>query len=206
MARSPSRSAATPGAEPERWRVFLAIELPDAVRAKLQGQLDDLLPLADYLRINPVERMHLTLHFLGHLPVTDAKRLPLLIEPVVERHRSFEVTVQGVGGFPNLARAQVLWAGIVGTEVPRLMALQSQLGTALRDAGLTAEERFHPHLTLARVRRPLKGGQRKLLTDWQARWKEPVLGTVPVTEVCLMRSQLGSGPPRYTTLSTFELQ
>ena len=206
MARSPSRWAATPGAEPDSWRVFLAIDLPDAVRARLQGPLDDLLPLAYFLRMNPVERMHLTLHFLGHLPVTDAERLPALLEPVVERHRSFEVTARGVGSFPNLARAQVLWAGIVGTEVPRLMALQSQLGTTLRDAGFTAEDRFHPHLTLARVRRPLKGAQRKLLTDWQARWKEPVLGLLPVKQVRLMRSQLGAGPPRYTTLSTLDLQ
>lgn len=206
MATSPSRWAATPGAEPERWRVFLAIDLPDAVRVRLQGPLDDLLPLADFLRMNPVERMHLTLHFLGHLPVTDAERLPALLEPVVQRHRSFQVTAKGVGSFPNLARAQVLWAGIVGAEVPRLMALQSQLGTTLRDAGFTAEDRFHPHLTLARVRRPLKGAQRKLLTDWQARWKEPVLGEVPVKQVRLMRSQLGAGPPRYTTLSTLDLQ
>jgi len=205
-ARSPSRSAATPSAEPERWRVFLAVDLPDAVRARLQGPLDDLLPLGDYLRINPVERMHLTLHFLGHLPVADVERLPARLAPLVNGHRSFQVGAQGVGSFPNLARAQVLWVGIVGTELPRLMTLQSQLGTSLREAGLTVEDRFHPHLTLARVRRPLKGGQRKLLTDWQARWKEPLLGEIPVRTVQLMRSQLGSGPPRYTTLSTFELQ
>jgi 2'-5' RNA ligase len=198
--------AATPGAELERWRVFLAIDLPDAVRVRLQGPLDDLLPLADYLRINPVDRMHLTLHFLGHLPVAEVDRLPARLKPVVNSHRSFQVVAQGVGSFPNLTRAQVLWAGIVGTELPRLMTLQSQLGTSLRDAGLTVEDRFHPHLTLARVRRPLKGAQRKLLTDWQARWREPVLGGVPVKDVRLMRSQLGSGPPRYTTLSTFELQ
>jgi 2'-5' RNA ligase len=206
MARSPSRSAATPAAEPERWRVFLAIDLPDAVRARLQGPLDDLLPLGEYARINPVERMHLTLHFLGHLPVAEVERLPALLEPVVTSHRAFRIVAQGVGSFPNLARAQVLWAGIVGPELHRLMTLQSQLGTSLREAGLPVEDRFHPHLTLARVRRPLKGAQRKLLTDWQARWREPVLGDIPVTEVRLMRSQLGSGPPRYTTLSTFELQ
>ena len=206
MGRSPSRLAATPGAEPERWRVFLAIDLPGAVRARLQGPLDDLLPLADFLRVNPVERMHLTLHFLGHLPVADIDRLPARLAPVVARHPSFQVAAQGVGTFPNLGRAQVLWAGIVGAELPRLMTLQSQLGTTLRDAGLTGEDRFHPHLTLARVRRPLRGAQRKLLTEWQARWHEPKLGDIPVNEVRLIRSQLGSGPPRYTTLSTFELQ
>ena len=206
MARSPSRLAATPGAEPERWRVFVAIDLPDPVRARLQGPLDDLLPLADYLRINPIERMHLTLHFLGQLPVAEVERLPARLAPVVARHPAFRVSAQGVGTFPNLTRAQVLWAGIVGTELPRLMTLQSQLGKALRDAGLTVEDRFHPHLTLARVRRPLRGTQRRLLTEWQARWREPMLGAVPVNEVRLIRSQLGSGPPRYTTLSRFELE
>jgi RNA 2',3'-cyclic 3'-phosphodiesterase len=184
----------------------VAIDLPDAVRTRLQGPLDDLLPLGDFLRINAVERMHLTLHFLGHLPLVDVERLPALLEPVVTNHRAFRVTAQGVGSFPNLARAQVLWAGIVGPELPRLMTLQSQLGTVLREAGFSAEDRFHPHLTLARVRRPLKGAQRRLLTDWQARWKEPRLGEVPIKEVRLMRSQPSAGPPIYTTLSRFELQ
>jgi len=206
MARSPSKSAATPGAEAERWRVFLAIDLPDVLKSRLQGPLDELLPLADYLRINPVDRMHLTLHFLGHLPVAEVERLPARLEPLISGHHRFRLTAQGVGSFPNLARAQVLWVGIVGSDLPRLMTLQSQLGTSLRDAGLNAEDRFHPHLTLARVRRPLKGAQRRLLTEWQAHWKEPVLGEVPVNAVRLIRSQLGSGPPRYTTLSTFELQ
>jgi 2'-5' RNA ligase len=196
-----------PADEPERWRVFLAIEVPDAVREALTGPLEALLPLHESIRINPTDRMHLTLHFLGHLPRPVVELLPPALAPVVVRHHRFRLTAQGVGAFPALARPRVLWAAISGADLPRLNALQAELGDALRTAGLTVEgNRFHPHLTLGRVRRPLKAPERAGLRDWSVRWGSAGFGEVPVNTVRLMRSQLGGGPPRYTTLTTFDLQ
>lgn len=196
-----------PADEPERWRVFLAIEIPEPVRDALSGPLESLKPLSEAIRINPVERMHLTLHFLGHLPAPVVEQLGLALAPVVMRHRRFGVIAQGVGAFPAIARPRVLWAGITGADLARLNALQAELGDALRTASVSREgERFHPHLTLGRVRRPLKPPERPLLRDWTVRWGAPIFGEVPVNTVRLMRSQLGGGPPRYTTLATFDLQ
>jgi RNA 2',3'-cyclic 3'-phosphodiesterase len=196
-----------PADEAERWRVFLAIEVPDAVREALTGPLEALQPLHDSIRINPTERMHLTLHFLGHLPRPVVEQLQRALAAVVVSHHRFRLVAQGVGAFPTIARPRVLWAGITGADLSRLNALQAELGDALRTAGLTVEgERFHPHLTLGRVRRPLKGPERTLLREWSARWDAATFGDVPVDQVRLMRSQLGGGPPRYTTLATFDLQ
>ena len=196
-----------PADETERWRVFLAIEVPDAVREALTGPLQALQPLHESIRVNPTERMHLTLHFLGHQPRPVVDQLPLALAAVAVRHPRFRLTARGVGAFPAIARPRVLWAGIAGEDLPRLNALQAELGDALRTAGLTVEgERFHPHLTLSRVRRPLKGPERTLLREWSARWDAATFGEVPVQQVRLMRSQLGGGPPRYTTLATFDLQ
>ncbi len=114
---------------------------------------------------------------------------------------------QGVGAFPAITRPRVLWAGITGADLPRLKALQAELGGALRTAGVTVDgERFHPHLTLGRVRRPLRAPERAVLREWSTRWDAATFGEVPVDRVRLMRSQLGGGPPRYTTLTTFDLQ
>jgi RNA 2',3'-cyclic 3'-phosphodiesterase len=196
-----------PGDEGERWRVFLAIEIPDAVRDALREPLDALQPLHEPIRINPTERMHLTLHFLGHLPRPVVEQLQSDLAGVVSRHRRSGLMAQGVGAFPTIARPRVLWAGITGADLPRLNALQADLGDALRTAGVTVEgERFHPHLTLGRVRRPLKARERAQLREWSARWDAATFGEVPVDRVRLMRSQLGGGPPRYTTLATFDLQ
>jgi 2'-5' RNA ligase len=196
-----------PADEGERWRVFLAIEIPDGVRDTLTEPLEALQPLHELIRINPVDRMHLTLHFLGHLPRPTVEQLQPALAAVVSRHQPFRVTAQGVGAFPSLARPRVLWAGITGADLPRLTALQAELGKALRTSGVTVEgERFHPHLTMGRVRRPLKGPERGVLRDWSARWVAATFGEVPVDRVQLMRSLLGGGPPRYTTLATFDLQ
>jgi 2'-5' RNA ligase len=191
--------------EGERWRVFLAIEVPGAVREGLSGPLTALEPLRDVVRINAIERIHLTLHFLGHLPRSHVEQLQPALAPVVGRHQRFRLTAEGVGAFPDLRRPRVLWAGIAGADLPKLMALQTDMSDALRTAGLTLEDRFHPHLTLARVPRPLKAPEREQLRDWSSAWAR-VFGEIPVEHVRLMRSQLGGGPARYTALTTFDLQ
>jgi 2'-5' RNA ligase len=192
--------------EGERWRVFLAIEVPSAVREALTGPLTALEPLRDVVRINAIERIHLTLHFLGHLPRSDVEQLQPALAPAVGQHQRFRLTAEGVGAFPDLRRPRVLWAGIAGADLPKLTALQTDVGDALREAGVTLEDRFHPHLTLARVPRPLKAPERELLRNWSSDWARAVFGDIPVEHVRLMRSQLGGGPARYTTLTTFDLQ
>jgi len=195
-----------PGDEAERWRVFLAIEVPDAVREALKEPLSALAPLGESIRINSVERMHLTLHFLGHLPRGDVEQLPPALAPLVLQHERFHLAAQGVGAFPGIGRPRVVWAGIAGADLPRLIALQAELGAGLRSAGVNVEDRFSAHLTLARARRPLKAAERGILRDWSTKWAGAAFGDVPVEQVRLMRSQLGGGPARYTTLATFDLQ
>jgi 2'-5' RNA ligase len=192
--------------EGERWRVFLAIEVPGTVREALTGPLNALHPLREAIRINPTERMHLTLHFLGHLPRADVEQLPPALAPVVGRHRRFRLAAQGVGAFPNIQRPRVLWAGIAGADLPKLIALQAELGETLRNASVTVEDRFNAHLTLGRVRRPLRAPEREVLGAWSTQWAKATFGDIPVDHVRLMRSQLGGGPPKYTTVATFDLQ
>lgn len=184
----------------------MAIDLPDALRANLQAPIDGLQPLSEWVRINDVERIHLTLDFLGHLPVQTVEDLQSQVRPVVAAYGRFQLTAEGVGAFPNLGRAQVLWAGIAGADLPQLTGLQAELSQVLRTAGIAVEDRFHPHLTLARVRRPIRGPSRKLLTDWHSRWRDAAFGELAVADLRLMRSHLGSGPARYTTVATFSLQ
>lgn len=184
----------------------MAIDLPDALRARLQAPIDGLEPLHEWVRVNEVARVHLTLDFLGHLPLAKVEALQADLPPLVGRHRRFRLEAIGVGAFPNIGRAQVLWAGIAGAALPQLTALQAELTQLLRHAGIRIEDRFHPHLTLARVRRPIRGPSRKLLSEWHTRWREASFGELDVDDVRLMRSQLGAGPPRYTTVATFSLQ
>lgn len=127
-------------------RVFLALDLPDNLRAALAVQ-QFLLPLPR--RVAP-ETLHLTLVFLGDTP------LPVL-EAVHEawqalRLPALEVQVQGFGLFGG-ARPRLCYAAL--RPNPALMALQAKVETAARRAGATPEaRRFVPHITLGRFSPP----------------------------------------------------
>jgi 2'-5' RNA ligase len=192
---------------PERWRIFLAVVLSDAVRAKLAGALQDLQPLASTVAATPIDRIHLTLHFLGEVDAVRVGKIALGLGPSVAARTRFPIEVAGVGAFPSIRRPNILWAGVVGDHLGDLLALHAAAGSALAAAGVPLELRpYVPHLTLGRVRRPLTARERVRMRDWGERWSSAVFGQVEVDEVSLIRSELALKPPRYTTVESFPLQ
>jgi 2'-5' RNA ligase len=90
-----------------------------------------------------VERLHLTLHFLGDVP---AERLPALVRGIDTGTERFDL---------QFGRAE-LWAGGIAVLRPHrtpaaLLRLHAALGDGLRRLELTVESRpFRAHVTLAR--------------------------------------------------------
>jgi 2'-5' RNA ligase len=192
---------------PERWRVFLAVELPAAVMTSLMTAMDALAPLSEVVRTSPPEGIHLTLHFLGHLELDRVDAIHQAVEPVIAAQARFGVEVEGLGAFPSMTRPRVVWAGLGGADRGHLLTLQSETGKALRAAGFELEDRaYAPHLTLGRVRRPPNAAERRALQGWQAGAGQAVGGRVPVEAASLIRSELGFRPTRYTTLRVYPLK
>ncbi|MED7955373.1 RNA 2',3'-cyclic phosphodiesterase [Streptomyces sp. BE303] len=130
-------------------RLFVAVLPP--VEA-LQGLVDAVAPVrelpgADRLRWTAVEGWHLTLAFLGEVPVERVPELETGLAGVAEVHAAHPLRLAGAGRFGD----RVLWAGVEG----RTWALR-RLAEAVNDAtaGVVGEVdafSFHPHLTLARA-------------------------------------------------------
>jgi len=135
-------------------RLFFAIELSDALRVSLDHAIAPLRAAEPGLAWVPPEKLHLTMKFLGETSEGDAERLVAAANLVAARHRPLEMTLGGVGAFPNFRRARVVWIGV--ESEPRLELLHHDLEVACGDAGFEVEGRpFRPHITLARVRTPL---------------------------------------------------
>ncbi len=191
----------------ETERLFIAIALPKTVQDQLEAPLMDLQALSTWVRVNSADRIHLTLHFLGNVESSTKDGLVESIRPVVAAHRRFALTVASVGAFPDTERPKVFWAGVQGSGLPEVTRLQHELGRMLAGIGFEVEPGFTPHLTLGRVRRPLYREGSRALNDWYyGRWQFAEFAEFTVDGIHLMRSQLGSGPPRYTTVATFALQ
>ena len=123
-----------------------------------------------------------------------------LIEDCASRVSPFEVTTTVTGGFPNLRKPRVLWVGLDGGE--QLGQLQMDIDNALSSLGFARErKRFHPHLTIGRVRSIDRGSE---LNEYFGSHDFPQIGWL-VNRVRLMSSILKSGGAEYRELAGVSL-
>lgn len=183
----------------KKWRVFCAIDLPEEVKARVSEHaalLRQAFPLARVSWERP-EKMHLTLKFVGEIKVARVEELSGAAGRAAAIVEPFELTIVGAGAFPPRGAARVLWLG-VKDESGRLSSLHRSLEDECALAGFGREPRaFEPHLTLARIRAP--HGARELGNAHREATFEPL--TFNVSELVLMRSELGPGGSRYTVVS-----
>ena len=179
-------------------RCFIAVEIPEPIQALLK-------PVQTHLQ-SQIHRgtswtkpgnFHLTLKFLGDIHPEASNDVSEALQRVTERHPPFSIAFGGIGAFPNLARPRVIWLGIK-QGASTVSRLAKAVNLELADLGFSPDNRFHPHLTLARLRtatnlEPLKNILRKYDTI--------VGGSMRVNEIALMQSQLHRNGAIYTPLS-----
>lgn len=187
--------------KPETVRLFVALDIPEHVRAGLEAwsarELTD-----PSLRPVAAENLHMTLVFLGRIElvqvaevVNEVVNLPQ--QPVPIR---FARTVT-----PKPARRPAIWA--LEAEAPAASQLQAHLSKELSISGLyEPEDRpFWAHLTVARTR--TEPGKRR------PRWVERPPGVLPravsepfdAVRVSLYRSDLRPDGAKYVSLAKLNL-
>jgi 2'-5' RNA ligase len=134
-------------------RLFTAIDLPPKMLEALDQFLRRLRPLAK-VRWTAVENLHITTKFIGEWPEPRIEDMKTALHAVIQ-NGPIDISVRGVGWFPNPRRPQVFWAGVDAGEP--LAALARATEAAVLRLGVPAETReYSPHLTLARVKDAVK--------------------------------------------------
>jgi 2'-5' RNA ligase len=190
------------------FRLFISINLtPDLLAAltDLQSQLERQLA-PQPLRWARPEGIHLTLKFLGD---TDTGRIEDIVRALgqaVASHQAFELSIGGLGCFPNQRKPRVLWVGVQDSD-QRLRRLAASVDDAMAGLGWKRENRpFTGHLTLARVKKYASNRDKQALGELLSTVEvTDVLGVLPVQNVHLMRSQLRPDGAIYTALITTPL-
>jgi RNA 2',3'-cyclic 3'-phosphodiesterase len=189
-------------------RCFAAILLGAEVRDALAQEIQRLRPHSRAVAWVPAENLHLTLRFLGEQSGERAADATAALAEAVAATRPFTLTLHGVGAFPGLARARILWTGVSGGALDAL-ALHARVEDALEVRGFAREVRpWHPHVTLGRV-----FDERRWRQD-AGRDLRPVIagiatrsfGSFAVQSVTLMQSQLGRGGARYRPVAEVPLE
>lgn len=137
-------------------RAFIALELPDEIKADLSRLMERLKREApDYRWVNPAT-MHLTIKFLGDLEPKTFQAVAKRVEEGLEIGGPLRLKPAGLGGFGSARKARVVWVGLAGPEgeTARLAQLVHELEARLEGLGIRREARgFTPHLTVGRAAR-----------------------------------------------------
>jgi 2'-5' RNA ligase len=182
-------------------RGFVAVLLPDDVRARLAAAAAELRGRAPGLAWVRPDNLHLTLRFLGEIGPVTLERVREAMAVAAATATPFTVALGGLGAFPSGRAPRVVWAGVVaGGE--GLRTLHAALESTLVARGIPGEGRtFHAHVTLARAR-DRRGAAGELAS---ALGEGPSFGEVRVAALHLMRSELGPGGSRYSVLAEVPL-
>jgi RNA 2',3'-cyclic 3'-phosphodiesterase len=193
-------------------RLFVALDIDDAIRGRIVRFLDGVRGFAPDARWVRAESLHVTLKFIGEKNGEEMERIKQALEMITAD--AFEMNIRGYGFFPGPRAPRIFWVGI--DAGPKLASLAATVDERLASLNIPKEEhKFNPHLTLARsggdsrTRRQKKpdsaAGNFQQLQEKLAALSAPEFGTMTAHEFFLYQSQLSPGGSKYTKLAAFAL-
>jgi len=172
-------------------RLFTAIDPPGETMEKLDRFVARMRPLAK-LRWSPAANLHITTKFIGEWPEARLDDMKSALGGV--RCAPLQVSIKGVGWFPDARRPRVFWTGVDGGEPLRALAQRTEQAVAA--LGVAAEPKpYSPHLTLARVNGPFRADALREAAG------DPDFGSFQVASFFLYLSWNG----KYSKLAEFPL-
>lgn len=193
-------------------RLFIALDIPDAIRERIARFVDGVREFAPNARWVRAESLHVTLKFIGEKPEEAAGQVRAALAST--RCEPFDLTFRGFGFFPTPKAARVFWIGIACD--PQLRSLAAAVDDATAYLGIARETHaFSPHLTLARggggsgapgrQKRDRANSDFERLQQKLAAVPVPEFGTMTARDFFLYQSQLKRDGAQYTKIAKFEL-
>ena len=182
-------------------RAFVAVRIDPEMARKISEAQDSLRAGLKDIRWVAKENVHLTLKFLGAIAEDRVESIVSRLERALHSMSSFTISARGLGVFPDIRRARVLWVGLEGQS---LGELAREVERALEPIGFACEEReFRPHLTVGRWRS--FNGPADSLRQALARWEEHDFGSASIEEVVLFQSMTRPEGAVYVPLRVIRL-
>lgn len=184
-------------------RSFLAFELPGDIKnevARISSGAKNTGLDAGWVKPGNI---HLTMVFMGDMAERNMVDIISSTGNALKDIAPFEISLSGMGVFPDIRRPRVLWLGLKG-DLERLSTLRDRLQAPLEPFGVEQEKRpFTPHLTLARFKRAVKDAA--LLKNVIEKYSDITGPEGRLDELILFKSDLRQGGSVYTKIHAWPL-
>jgi len=178
-------------------RTFIAVEMPKYIRKKIDDFIKEEVKRNLPIKWVKFENLHITLKFLGEIDEKKKSEITPAIKEIGKKYAPFRFSLEGLGCFPSPRKPRVLWIGVTeGSE--KLCEITQELEEKLSQFGFKEEKRFHPHLTIGRIKKFCK------IDEILA--KDIKTESFSVTSITLFKSTLKPEGPIYEELQKFNLE
>ncbi len=133
-------------------RLFTGLLLSEEAVELVTRITGELSAVVEGVRWVPAGNLHVTLKFIG---ASDAGDVPCLLDAMsrAAKHLPFGLEVGGLGAFPSLGSARVLWVGARDLEGGAVKVF-NVIDKGAERCGVSREKRaYTPHVTIGRCRR-----------------------------------------------------
>lgn len=125
-------------------RIFISIDCPRDIKEYLIDTQKKI--VVDYATLSLTKSFHLTLKFLGDISEDCLMKVKKILSEI--RFHKLTLTLDKLGFFQNPNYINVIWMGV--KQHDEITKLQRYIEDSL--IGLFPKDKFHPHITLARVK------------------------------------------------------
>jgi len=175
-------------------RLFVAIELDDAVRGVLGHARTRLARACEGVRWVKPELMHLTLRFLGDVADEDVAEVCGAVGDVARDCEPFGFELGSAGCFPRRGPVRAMWVG-VDEPAGALIRCAAAVSQAMETLGFEPDRQgFSPHITIGRARADRSDGA---IRSAVGRW-DVARQRMDVDSIAVIASILTPQGPVYT--------
>jgi RNA 2',3'-cyclic 3'-phosphodiesterase len=172
-------------------RVFVAIEISkEEILKKIQTFQKD---VQIHARPTKIDQIHFTLEFLGEIDQVKCDQVKDIMKKI--SFSSFDISLKGVGGFPNLKNPRVIWVGIEKNGAEKLTGIANEIGIKLTGLGFEKNKKFEPHLTIFRIKKKIND-----ISVIMKKYETVEFGVQTISKIKVKRSVLSPKGPEYSDL------
>ncbi|MFH1325593.1 MAG: RNA 2',3'-cyclic phosphodiesterase [archaeon] len=175
-------------------RIFVAIELPEHVKAKLFKKFDNLPRDLFIGKKTEKENLHLTLKFLGWIDEDKIEETKNKLKKI--KFGRFFGKIGDIGFFDNENHIRFIWVELLAKELDEL---QKKVSAALPE--FFDEKGFSSHITLARVK-SVPNKKRLMEETGKINFKKL---DFEIRDFVLMKSEIISKNRKYKVIEKFPL-
>jgi 2'-5' RNA ligase len=184
-------------------RLFIGLPFDGAVKEFLRPVYENLAGYSSLLKVVPTDNYHITLKFLGNMEENRANSIIKSFNELEVDLPKVPVTIKGLGAFPRVKNASVIWIGIEGDSAA-LSGINVRIEEYCAGLGFEKDERkFRPHLTIARVRKGKRPDSK--IEEYIEENRDTEFIQTVFNRIVLFESVLKEKGPLYTELISREL-